>query len=72
MARPVVLDGFAIGGGVWQAYLLGSMQEIIYAALVHREAVFFQRVPQAAVDFKQQGVGFANCFAGLLGKQRSR
>jgi hypothetical protein len=47
------------------------MQKIIDAAFVHREPAFFQRVSQAAMDFKQQVVRLANCIACLLGQQRS-
>ena len=68
----MVLYRFAIGRGVGHADLLRSMQKIIDGALVDREPAFFQGVPQAAMDFKQQGVRLANCFACMLGQQRGR
>ena len=72
MEGPMVLYRFAIGRGVGHADLLRSMQKIIDGALVDREPAFFQGVPQAAMDFKQQGVRLANCFACMLGQQRGR
>ena len=71
MEGPMVLYRFAIGRGVGHADLLRCMQKIIDGSLVDREPAFFQRVPQAAMDFKQQGVRLANCIACLLGQQRS-
>ena len=67
----MVLYRFAIGRGVGHADLLRCMQKIIDGSLVDREPAFLQRVPQAAMDFKQQGVRLANCIACLLGQQRS-
>ena len=68
----MVLYRFAIGRGVGHADLLRCMQKIIDGSLVDREPAFLQRVPQAAMDFKQQGVRLDNCFACMLGKQRGR